>query len=392
MNPDRPRVLFIDQTAQLGGAELCLLDLLSSRRGDDRVVLLQSGPLEFKLRELGCEVSIASLEGGASDIRKESGLLDKLRASKTVYKVARQVARLAVDKDVLYANTPKALVVAAMAGRLAKKPIVYHLHDILSLEHFSHSNLWLLVFLANRFCKQAIANSVATQQAFVAAGGKTPVRVIYNGFDASPFAAWYANRSQHRQAIRGALGIGEQPTMAVFGRLAPWKGQEVAIDAVSALPDVQLLLVGDALFGEEAYKRQLMERAARPDVAGRIHFLGFRQDVGPLMQAVDGVVHCSTAPEPFGRVIVEAMLSRRPIIASRAGGAMEILEDGKTGYLTPPGDAQALAGAIRQVLSSSGNATAMIEAAYTAAVDKFALPKIVEQVEEVLVDCLANKP
>ena len=220
---------------------------------------------------------------------------------------------------------------------LAGKPLVYHLHDILSLEHFSRSNLWLLVGLANRRAGQVIANSEASRTAFLAAGGKTPVSVCYNGFDCQPFDAWHANRLENRRQHRSPWQLADQPVVGVFGRFAPWKGQHVAIDAIRALPGVHLLLVGDALFGEEEYKRKLLAMAEAPELAGRIHFLGFRDDVGELMQAVDVVAHCSTAPEPFGRVIVEAMLSRRPIVASRAGGAMEIVEHCVSGLLAEPG-------------------------------------------------------
>jgi glycosyltransferase involved in cell wall biosynthesis len=385
----RPRILFVDQTAQLGGAELCLLDLVQARRGEDRVILLQPGPLETKLREAGCDVSVLELSGSANAIRKESGLIDKLWASTHVYQLGKRLATSAGDQDLLYANTPKALIIAAIAAKLARKPLVYHLHDILSPEHFSQSNLWMLTFLSNRMVSHVIANSEASKQAYRKAGGRAPVSVIYNGFHAAPYDAWYAARQQHRAAIRTELGLGEQPTVAVFGRLAPWKGQHLAIEALRNLPGVQLLLVGDALFGEEEYKRSLIQLASQPEVAGRVRFLGFRHDVGPLMQAVDGVVHCSTAPEPFGRVIVEAMLSRQPIIASRAGGALEIIEDGKTGTLVPPEDVNALADAMRRMLDRAN--ASMIDRAYATAVEKFALDRVVQQIEGVLQSVVASR-
>ena len=116
-------------------------------------------------------------------------------------------------------------------------------------------------------------------------------------------------------------------------------------------PEVQVVLVGDALFGEDAYVERLKLRAAKPDLAGRVHFLGFQQDVPRLMRAMDVIVHCSTAPEPFGLVIVEGMLARRPVIASAAGGALEIMT-GESGLLVAPGDATALRSAITRLLEN----------------------------------------
>ncbi len=378
------RILFVDQTSQLGGAELCLMDLVLARQGNDRVFLFQTGPLEEMLRAAGVDVAVQSI-GGGSEVRKDSGLARKLTASTAVLGLARSVAKAAADMDVIYANTPKALVVAAIASWLSRKPLVYHLHDILSREHFSPSNLWLLVWLSNRRAAHVIANSQATKTAYLAAGGRAPVTVIYNGFDASVFENWTSDRVALRQQLRQQLGLVDAiPVVGVFGRFAPWKGQHVAIAAIKDLPSVHLWLVGDAVFGEETYKRELQRMAAEPDVLGRVHFLGFRSDVGPLMQAVDVVVHCSTAPEPFGRVLVEAMMSRRPLIAAGAGGALEIVEHGQTGLLSRSGDPQALGLSIRQTLDSPIMVQEMTEKAFRSALARFSFSSVLKETERVL--------
>ena len=80
----------------------------------------------------------------------------------------------------------------------------------------------------------------------------------------------------------------------------------------------------------------------------RVRFLGFRMDIPQLMSACDLIVHTSTAPEPFGRVIVEAMLCGKPIVASAAGGATELITHKHTGWLTTPGDVLKLAATINQ--------------------------------------------
>lgn len=380
------RVLFVDQTAQLGGAELCLRDLLLARKANDRVVLLQHGPFEELLSGAGVDVVVKTLGGHGQEIRKESGLLSKLGASADVYRTSRAVARVANDMDVIYANTPKALVIAALASWLSRKPLIYHLHDILSIEHFSRSNLRLLVTLCNWSASRVIANSEASKVAFMNAGGRTPVSVCYNGFDPTPFDQWYRDRERHRSRLRTTLNLKDEPVVAVFGRFAPWKGQHVAIEAMRDLPGTHLLLIGDALFGEQEYKQQIEEMVCREGFSDRIHCLGFRNDVGPWMQAVDVVVHCSTAAEPFGRVIVEAMLSRRPVVASRAGGALEILEDGKTGLLASPGDSRELARCIRKLLAENADVSSQVDSAYRVACGRFGLQAISEQINWVIAE------
>ncbi|MCY2973373.1 MAG: glycosyltransferase family 4 protein [Planctomycetota bacterium] len=388
-----PKVLFLDQTAQLGGAELCLKDMVLVRKdayqAADRVVLLQHGPLEDLLRSAGIDTVVYGFSKSSQSIRKDGGLLKKVGSSFDVLQLARAVAREAADMDVIYPNTPKALIVGAMAGWLAGKPVVYHLHDMLTVEHFSWSNLVLMVQTANRLVRHVIANSQSSADAFRAAGGTTPMTICYNGFRRDVFDDHSHNHSMHRKMIRDSIGLPiqttGQPLVMVFGRYAPWKGQHVAIEALRNLPGVHLALVGDALFGEGDYKSQLITMAADPKLQSRVHFLGFRDDVPALMQAADVVVHCSVAPEPFGRVIVEAMLSKRPVIASSAGGALEIVQDRVNGFTATPGDAPDLANRIREVFELPvAHREQIIAAAYQSALDRFELKAVVEKVNETL--------
>ena len=136
--------------------------------------------------------------------------------------------------------------------------------------------------------------------------------------------------------------------MATLVGLAPWKGQDVLIDALTQCSEgVHALLVGAALYGEDDYANALHQQVERLGLSDRVHFLGFRNNVPELMAACDVITHTSTAPEPFGRVVVEAMLSKQPIIAAAGGGVVELINSGENGWLVPPSQPQALAQAIQ---------------------------------------------
>jgi hypothetical protein len=107
-----------------------------------------------------------------SEISREGNGLRDLQAVPGLLKLAWRVARIAHGYDVLYANSQKAHVVGVLAGKLASKPLLWHLHDMLTPEHFSQKHRWLAVTLANHMVVRVIANSRASAAAFVQSGGR----------------------------------------------------------------------------------------------------------------------------------------------------------------------------------------------------------------------------
>lgn len=377
-------VLFVDHAGVLSGAELSLLDLASAFRADSEVLLLADGPFRAALEARGVRVTVESLRALKS-VKKETripgpaALADALRMS-------RHVARRAKAHRLIHANSQKAFVVAAAAGLLARRPVVWHLRDILAPPHFSATNVRAAVTLANLRAARVIANSRATAAAFVGAGGhESLVRVVHNGIEPAPFDAVTPELAA---ATRAKLGIPAGAfVVSLFGRFHPWKGQQVLLDALATLPNVHALFVGAPLFGEDAFASALHAQAAKTGVNNRAHFLGFRADVPALMRASDAVVHASVYPEPFGRVIVEGMLAARPVIATRAGGVTEIVDD-DTGVLVPPNDAGALVRAIDALAADPAHAAAMAARGAARARERFSVTAMVRGVEEAMCDLL----
>lgn len=342
------RILFMDHTAVLGGAELSLLDIAIAFRDRGEVVLFEHGPFEMRL--IGEGVSVVAIPAGVAlrDVKKHTRLPSPKAVAGTV-RLAMHVARRARGAALLYANSPKSFLIGAAAATLARRPVIWHLRDILDDSHFSRPNLRLMTLTANARASRVIANSHATGDAFVAAGGRRDlVRVVHNGIDS---AAFDRVDPAARDTLRRALGIPHEAFLVgSFSRLHPWKGQRVLLDALETLPDVHALIVGGALFsGEAEYEEELRHRAAQPRLAGRVHLLGIRDDIPELMSACDIIAHTSILPEPFGRVLVEALIARKPLVASDAGGVREVVQHMQTALLVQPGNSAALAAAITRL-------------------------------------------
>ena len=374
------KILFLDQSGKPGGAELCLLDLARGYRDRCLVCLFSDGSFRNMLEAEQIPVKVLAT---SIQVQKDSSAVRGVYSIGQLLPLAIEVARLSRQYDFIYANTQKALVVGAIARSLSRRPLVFHLHDILSIEHFSRTNQWIAVTLANRFASLVIANSQASQSAFIAAGGREKLtEIVYNGFNLSG----YRDVTSHRQRLRQELGFTDRDfAIGHFSRLAPWKGQHLLIEALTHCPaSVSAIFVGEALFGERDYVTQLKQQVRDLNLEHRVRFVGFRSDVAELMAACDLVAHTSTAPEPFGRVIVEAMLCGTPIVAAAAGGAMELLEHGVTGWLVPPGDPLKLAMTIQQCYALPELIKEIATTAQIQASQRFDLETIARQIDRLL--------
>ena len=142
------------------------------------------------------------------------------------------------------------------------------------------------------------------------------------------------------------------PTVVLPGRLTGWKGQTVLLDAIARMPrrDVVCVLVGSDQ-GRHRYASELLRQAQKLGIGDRVRLVGECDDMPAALMLSDVVVHASTQPEAFGRVVIEAQAMARPVIAADLGGPVETVDHGVTGLRVPPGDPAALAIAIEHMFA-----------------------------------------
>ncbi|AYM59368.1 glycosyltransferase family 4 protein [Agrobacterium fabrum] len=376
--------LFVSHTGEKGGAELFLADLVKAGPHSWRACFLSGGATAEDLAEAGRPPVMLSAGEKMLSIRRNSSFGALARGAADVMAVAWQLSREAKHFDVICANSQKALFVCALAAKLSRRPLVWILHDIVTGTAFSATNRRASLAFARIFARLVAVNSEETGRAFIEAGGEADkVRIVYNGFDPAKAKLHDAGMAAR---LRAELGLGPQPLVGLFGRLSEWKGQHVFLDALAAMEGVQAVIVGGALFGQEAYEARIREQASRLGLDGRVRFLGFRSDVPELMASMDVVAHTSIVAEPFGRVVVEAMMCGRPVVATRGGGVTEIIRDGETGLLVPPGDASALAAALGTILSDPALAQRLGQSGREDVSDRFSLQETCRSVSALLTE------
>jgi glycosyltransferase involved in cell wall biosynthesis len=344
------RVLFVNHTAEVSGAERSLLTFLAALPSEvDAWVASPRGQLSHSVEELG--ISTVRIPGTAGSLR-----LHPIHTPRALAELGAAAAatRLVVHRyrpDVVHANSIRAGIVLGL-GRLAPATVV-HVRDCLPPGPVATATMRLLVATATTM----IANSEYTARSVRAVAPHARVEIIHSPVDLD---RWDPNRLDRTQA-RASLGVvGESRLLlGVVAQLTPWKGQDTAVKALKMLCDdgidAQLLLVGSPKFvaratryDNEAYAASLRALVADCGLEDRVSWMGEREDVPELVRALD-VLLLPSWEEPFGRALVEAMSLGVPVIATNVGGPVEIIEDGVEGYLLPPREPRAWALAIARL-------------------------------------------
>lgn len=382
-NATGKRVLFVTHVGEPGGGELKMLDLCRAERENAEVLLFQHGSLEQALRAEHIRFSVLQIPKNAGAVRREDGLRSLLKAIPGALSMVRGLADVAKRFDVVVCFSQKAFVVASLAKPFMRRPIIWFMNDILSPEHFSPALIRVLVRLSRHTADHIVVNSQASLTAWREAGGREQrVSVIYPGVE-QPVRASAAEITLYREKFAG----NGTRLVGMFGRLCRWKGQHVFLEALAELPDTSAVLVGAALFGEREYENKLRDLVRKLNLENRVTFAGHVEHPMTIMAACDVVVHCSTAPEPFGLVIAEAMLVGTPVIASDAGGAREIVVQSETGQLAPAGDHRSLAAAVRRYLDQPQWAKDMAQRGKVRAQEKFSVAAMTDAFRRLMESC-----
>jgi glycosyltransferase involved in cell wall biosynthesis len=369
------RVLYLNPSGQLGGAETSLLNLLSGLRSHAPefrpfVVATEQGPFLSRCDQLGIPHQVLGLParlerfGDSSvDAAKASRLVEMARLFRctrdfNAYSKAMGTLLVREKPDVIHTNGFKMHVIGAWvngSSRVKRRPaLVGHIHDYVSTRPLAGK---LLKAGSGRF-SSFIANSRSVAGDVRTFLGSKRVSTVYNAIDLASFhpEGSITDLDAHcglEPAPPGTVRIG---LVATF---AKWKGHLTFLRALARLSEktrVRAYVIGGPIYrtaSSQFSRGELEAEVSRLGLAGRVGFTGFLDDVPSAMRALDIVVHASTKPEPFGMTIIEAMACGRPVIVSNLGGAQELFVDCVSGFGHVAGDERDLARVIDQLGSNA---------------------------------------
>jgi glycosyltransferase involved in cell wall biosynthesis len=331
------KILLVNHTARVSGAEHALLDLLAAFTDEvDARLLCPEGDLARRARATGvCVDTFMGTEAGLRLHPWHTGVA-LIRALGSVLGILR--SSRAHGAQLVHANSLRAALLAVVARTLGGPPVLAHVHDRLPPSRLNR----FITRTLQRHCAALVAISRYTSEPFEAPPPAAPVYVAYNPLDLERFDPTRLSRDDARRA----LGLTSRPVLGLVAQITPWKGQDHAVRLLGELrkkhPAIRLLLVGEpkftaatTRFDNPAYLRELHDLVRALGLGEAVTFLGERGDVPRIMRALD-VLLVPSWEEPFGRAMIEAMAMETPVVATARGGPSEVIADGVTGRLVPP--------------------------------------------------------
>ncbi len=340
-------VLYLNHSEQVSGAEQSLRALLWEFRREHSdvepvVALPGAGPFADMLRAEEWNVTFAPMRR----LQRPNNLLSGMTALMHVLRTVPFITRLVhqTDSELIHSNSTTAHLVGGLAGERTVKPAIWHARDLVSLERIAPA-------LAQRAAwVVAISGCVAES---LQNDGVPPekVRVIYNGLNPDEW------NPRPQSQLRENLSLDDD--IFLFGcvaQLVPWKNQEAFIDAAAQICQedgcgkARFAIIGGNLWGEHRdYLAQLRERVKSHNMQDRFNFVPHQMDNVDAISALDALV-LPSHDEPFGRVLLEGMSLRKPVIAYAENGPLEIISHAQDGLLVQPDEENGLANAMRRVL------------------------------------------
>lgn len=366
----RPRVLFLNSCVSGGGAGRSLENYLicAAKDIEPHIVVPEYALMGDSFAKYG---KVWIVPEFVERIHKSPYKLPKLLNRRWIHLLlnlyvcavgAKKIISLCkkIQPDVLYCNHMLSKPIGAFVGWWTGVPVIFHARNI-SMTRFGKI---FYTTLSKLSCvKRVVSNSKATADDFIkAVPGK--VTVLHNFVDTKKF-----DYEQRTFALKKEYGLPKDAVIAgFFGRLVKKKGVDVLLEAsqkiISKYEKLYVVIVGGNDGGDIDYLKLYRQKVEEAGLSHRILFTGLKEDIRPYLADIDFVVMPSTDPEPFGRILVEAMAYKIPAIATKHGGALEVVEDGETGLLVAPNDAEALAQAIEWLVKHPKECRIMGDNAY----------------------------
>lgn len=345
-------ILFIHQSAEMYGSDKTLLFLLKSldkTKYNPIVILPFDGPLKKELENNQIQVIIGPVLKLYRKMFSAKNMIHFIKDIKKGMKLLNQLHQKH-KFDIVYSNT-LAVLIGFMFAKKTKVKHIWHVHEIIESpkiftklfrKFLSHSSIFKIVY-----------NSKATQKFWDNTEVlKNKSIVIWNGIEVCKKLINQDSRKIIKEKLFNANDA--DIIITLIGRISRWKGQIILLEAFKKLAhnhnNIKLVFIGSPPPNQEFFLETLTKRVKELDLESKVILLPFQDNINKIWQSIDIAVVPSTEPEPFGMVAIEAMMAKKPVIASNHGGLSEIVIHESTGYLFTPNNQKELEIALENLI------------------------------------------
>ncbi|MES2003069.1 MAG: glycosyltransferase family 4 protein [Bacteroidota bacterium] len=373
-------ILILHGSSDLYGASKILLvtvRMLRKKGFHPIIVLTEPGPLSNALESEGFETVYMRLGILRRKYKTIPGMVNRFI---TIRKAIAALKKLVREKNtqLIYSNTT-AVLAGAFAAKATGIRHVWHIHEIIEQPKWL---FYLLGNMVNRYSTRVIVVSEAVKKSWGRYVSAEKMARVYNGIEYAPY-------QQPSSKLREELGLDEQTiVIGMIGRVHHWKGQEYFVEIASQLAkqykSVHFVMIGDVFPGYEYLYKSLAKQKKEAGIESLVTDLGYRTDVATLLQGFDIFVLPSTLPDPFPTVILEAMAAGKPVVATRHGGAMEMIDESVTGFLMPVNDAEKASMIIGKLVNDKALRLQMGQAGRQKVLSQYSLEAFEQEMIKVL--------
>jgi len=386
------KLLFLDQFGYLGGGQRVLLETLSSLdRAQYQTLVALGTDGDFRERLLSEGIPVMDLPLGSYH-SGEKTLSDYIRfCFRSLYcALVLTCWVLRHRPNLLFANGPRTFVCVTLAGCLTRRPVIWHLHNVLAggaeLFLLSLFSRWVHTIVV---CSQAASGPLLNRRPSL----RSKVKLIDNPVPRLPVPT-----PGDLDKLREGLGVEpEQICIGIFGRVTPFKGQWYFLQAARIVleqtEDTLFFVVGSPAADktDREYYLKLQRVVQQSGLMGRVFFIDHQREVEKFLAMMDVVVVASQGPEASPQTIVEAMSMGKAVIAPASGGIVEILEDDDTGLSTEVNDSNKLAASMIRLIKDPEKRRSLGRRAQQRILRHDSRKRFAEAVQQTLQDCLSHE-
>lgn len=378
-------LLFIHQSGEMYGSDktlLFLLKYLDKTRFTSVVILPTEGPLKIALENENIKVVIApvlKLHRKMFSVKEIYNFLNDSKKAVSTIDILHKTHHF----DIIYSNT-LAVLLGIHYARKRKIKHIWHIHEIIEspklIKHFflkliqvkANTKIIYNSFATSKFWN---VNSIIARKSVVILNGLESIKKILTEKEIQKIRLNFFNANSNEIVI------------ALIGRINSWKGQSILLEGFVELAklntNIKLVFIGSTPPNQDYLIDDLHNKIAEYNITEKVAIIPFQKNIADFWQSIDIAVVPSTEPEPFGLVAVEAMLAKKPVVASNHGGLSEIVVNNETGLLVEPRNVNELIIALQKLIENEELRKSFGQKGYEKAIKEFSVEHYTKKIEGI---------